>query len=107
PSYAPRAELAGGLALMELLGWTAQDRQRVFQGSALKRIKLDMLKRNALIAAGNHLAQLAQPAQQTAEPLLRRIQAIARDPDEPELVRLTARQVLDRLTAEKAKAAGV
>jgi epoxyqueuosine reductase len=88
--YTP-GEIGRGLPLLEVLGWTAEDRQRAFAGSALKRIKLEMLKRNALIAAGNHLRRHAD-----AE-LLRRIEEIAGDADETEMVRLTARQVLDRL----------
>ncbi len=46
PALAPR--WAGGtLDPEEVLGWTEQDYQREFRGSAMKRIKLPMLKRNA------------------------------------------------------------
>jgi len=90
PRYTPRPP-GPAISLLELLGWDADARQDAFQSSALKRIKLDMLKRNALIAAGNHLAGHDDP------PLRARIEQLAQDADEPELVRLTARQVLDRL----------
>ena len=88
--YAPRS-LAEGLPLLEVLGWTAEDRQRAFTGSALKRIKLDMLKRNALIAMGNYLTQVEDAAAR------QRVEAIATDEEEAALVRETARQVLARV----------
>ena len=93
PRYAPRDELAEGLPLLEVLGWTQEDRQRAFQGSALKRVKLDMLKRNALIAAGNALRERDDAA------VRRRIKTVAEDEAEPALVRTTAQQVLDGLGA--------
>lgn len=98
PRYQPR-ELAGGLPLLAILGWSEEDRRRELAGSALKRMKLDMLKRNALIAAGNALL-----AKDDAT-LRQRITAIAGDAAEPDLVRDTARQVLDRL-AQTPGAAG-
>ena len=57
----------------------------------MRRIKLGMFKRNALIAAGNLLGREARPE------LLARIIAIAADTSEPDLVRRTARDVLRRL----------
>lgn len=91
PRYTPRRP-APVLLLLEILNWGVADRQEAFRGSALKRIKLDMLKRNALIAAGNSLCRHHDAG------LLKRVQALADDPDEPELVRLTAQQVCSRLT---------
>lgn len=90
PRYAPR-QISEGLSLMEVLGWTVEQRQDVFRGSALKRVKLDMLKRNALIAAGNAMLKRGN-----AE-LLARVRAIASDENEPGLVRETACQVLGRI----------
>jgi len=90
PVYQPRS-YAHGLNLLELLNWEAEDRQTTFQGSALKRIKLDMLKRNALIAAGNYLYSHEDDA------LGKRIQELTADPSQPDLVRDTAKQVRDRL----------
>ncbi len=89
PDYAPRRD---GFDLLEVLGWSEDDRREAFTSSALKRAKLPMMKRNALIAAGNRLA-----AGVDDPPLRTRIEAIARDPEEPELVRTTARDVLARL----------
>jgi len=57
----------------------------------LKRLKLDQLKRNALIAAGNALAKREDAA------LRARVQQLAQDAAEPPLVRETARQVLSAL----------
>ena len=91
PDYQPRTDWLAGPPLLELLGWTEDDRRSAFRGSALKRIKLDMMKRNALIAAGNILRQREAP------PLRRRIAELAADPSESELVRATAGEVLRRL----------
>jgi len=85
PRYAPRNT---SLPLLEVLGWTAEDRAEHFRGSALKRMKLPMVKRNALIAAGNALREAKAPA------LRARIERIAADETEDDLVRDTARQVL-------------
>ena len=57
----------------------------------MKRAKLDMMKRNALIASGNALrgredAQLRQ-----------RIVQLASDDAQPDLVRQTAKQVVEAL----------
>jgi len=86
-AYEPRAP-GPRVALLELLEWNAEARSRAFTRSALKRIKLDMLKRNALIAAGNYLRQHNDAA------LRQRVQNIAQDEAEAEMVRKTARQVL-------------
>ena len=90
PRYTPRPP-APAIDLLEVLGWDEEDRRESFRGSALKRIKLDMLKRNALIAARNYLAQYKD------DRLLQRIKELANDHREPELVRTTARQVLDQI----------
>lgn len=82
--------------LLTVLGWNEGDRRAAFQGSALKRIKLDMMKRNALIAAGNLLRDL--PQHESAHQLRQRITQIRDDPQESELARLTAKQVLTRLS---------
>jgi epoxyqueuosine reductase len=92
-AYAPR-DYATGLPLLELLGWTAEDRQRVFTRSALKRMKLDQVRRNAIIAAGNWLATHDSPA------LRAKLRTIAADADESEVVRVTAQQVVARLAAK-------
>jgi epoxyqueuosine reductase len=43
----------GTLKLAEVLAWTEQDYQRNLRHSAMKRVKLPILKRNAAIALGN------------------------------------------------------
>ena len=91
PRYTPRPP-APSMDLRAVLDFTAEDRAAALRGSALKRMKLPMLKRNALIAAGNHLRE-----REDAE-LRRRIERLAEDETEDELVRHTAQQVLDRLT---------
>src|SRR6202034_2324116 len=48
-----RGEIAAELALKEVLAWTDEDYRRELKGSAMKRVKLPMLKRNAQIAAAN------------------------------------------------------
>ncbi len=88
PAYAPRNS---SFDLIDLLNWSAEDRQHHFRGSALKRMKLDMVKRNALIAAANALRVQDHPA------LRERIDAIARDAAEHALVRDTARHVIEDL----------
>ncbi len=80
--------------LLEVLGWDEEARRKAFSSSAMKRAKLDMMKRNALIVLGNAIA--GGRADQ-ADELRTRINAIAEDASEGELVRQTARDVLDRL----------
>ncbi len=91
PDYAPRKTIAHGLSPLDVLNWTAEDRTKIFSKSALKRIKIDMLKRNALIALGNFL----QHNHDTA--LLQRVKNIATSDSEMALVQQTAQDVIDRL----------
>jgi epoxyqueuosine reductase len=92
PDYKPRSAIAPGVDLLSLLGWTEADRHRAFMGSALKRIKPAMLRRNAVIAAGNTLAQQPDLDEPTREGLRRGIEAYLDDP-EP-MVRLAAERAL-------------
>lgn len=87
-AYAPRTT---SLPLEAVLGWTAADRERTFSTSAMKRATLAMMKRNAVIAAGNAIRAGTGPG------LLQRIRSLAADEAEPDLVRATAAQVLDGL----------
>lgn len=91
PAYKPREDRQPGLDLLAVLNWTEEDRRRAFTKSAMKRAKLAMMKRNALIAAGNAMRE------QPHGGLLSRIQELAKDQREPELVRATAAVVLRRL----------
>ncbi len=93
PAYTPRPP-APGIGLLEILNWTEADRREALKGSAIKRVKLGMFKRNALIAAGNCFDGLdGQPD----DVLLQKIKQLAEDEVEPEMVRVTARRVLARL----------
>ncbi|MEM8738985.1 MAG: tRNA epoxyqueuosine(34) reductase QueG [Planctomycetota bacterium] len=90
--YSPMPRgLDRGLDLVELMSWTAEDRAGAFRGSALKRIKLDMLRRNAVVVAGNLLTEREDPALRAA---VRRCLE-----DESGLVRATAEQVVARWAA--------
>lgn len=89
--YTPRPP-APAINLLEILNWTADDRQQAFLGSALKRMKLEMVKRNAIIAAGNYLAS------HNDDTLRDRLEALRDDENESEMVQQTARDVLTRIT---------
>jgi epoxyqueuosine reductase len=90
---APRVGSTGvsGYPLLEVLGWDASARQRALRQSTLKRIRLEMFKRNALIVAGNYLKK------NNDAKLRQRIVELAEDSREDALVRETARVVLRRL----------
>ncbi len=81
----------GGFDLLEVLGWDAAGRREAFTSSAMKRAPLALMKRNALIAAGNALRRC-----EDAE-LLARVREISEDQNEPQLVRRTAVDVLRSL----------
>ncbi len=88
-AYVPRRR---DFQLLEVLGWDEPARREAFMRSAMKRAKVAMMKRNALIAAGNALAAVDWPT------LRRRVEAIAADPAEDGVVRSTARAVITRLS---------
>jgi len=83
---AQRAELD----LLAVLNWSEDDRRAAFRGSAMKRAKLSMMKRNALIAIGNH------PSVRSDGRVRMRIESIAREATESSIVQDTARAVLER-----------
>lgn len=85
PAYEPRNE---SFDLLEVLNWSEDDRRAAFAKSALKRAKLAMMKRNALVVAGNHLRHASHPT------LRARIVALANDETEEPIVRETAAEVL-------------
>lgn len=88
--YTPH-DYAQGFDLLDILNWTADDRQQAFIGSALKRVKLDMMQRNALIAAGNFLEQHEDAT------LRERVVELAQADNQPPLVRDTAIRISKRL----------
>ncbi len=84
------------LRLLDVLGWSPADRVRALQGSALKRLTLAMLKRNAIVVGGNLIARgEAEPA------MIARVREIAQDLGEPDMVRETAREALARRAARE------
>ena len=91
-AYAPRRD---GFDLLDVLNWAETDRREAFITSSMKRAKLEMFRRNAVICAGNALVTRDEPE------LFGRLQEIARDPDESELVRRTACEVLEDLEQSK------
>ncbi|MBC7834927.1 MAG: tRNA epoxyqueuosine(34) reductase QueG [Phycisphaerales bacterium] len=87
-AYAPARPVLG---LLDVLGWSADDRSSRLSGSSMKRATLPMLKRNALIVTGNILAELDDAT------LRARIEELAADEREDPAVRRTAGRVLSRL----------
>ena len=86
-----RGEDGSGFDLERVLDWDAQQRQVALQGSSMKRAKLDMFRRNAIIAACN--------GKDTHEASVRdTLERIAADSNEAELVRQTAQATLSRLS---------
>jgi epoxyqueuosine reductase len=88
PAYATRN---ASFDLLDVLGWTMEDRSVALSKTALKRATAPMWKRNALIVAGNAVRGRRD------ELLLARIREIAADVNENEMVRATARDVLASL----------
>ncbi len=78
--YAPRLS---ELPLLEMLGWTEEDRGRLVVSSALKRASLAMLKRNAVVLLAEYAAEHAS----AREMIQARLHALQRDTQEDELVR--------------------
>lgn len=74
--------------LLEVLGWDEAARSAAFTGSAMKRARLDMMKRNAVIVAGNWLRRGHDGG------LRARLEAIAGDEGEAGMVREAAVAVL-------------
>jgi len=105
PHNSPRGERAGdGVAgrytprrdsfdLLEVLGWSEGDRRGAFTTSAMKRITLTQMKRNAIICAGNAMRT------QRNDGLMRRLKLIAGSGSEDRVVRTTASAVLESLPA--------
>lgn len=76
--------------IADILGWNDDARRGAFTGSAMKRAKLNMMKRNALIAAANSLLREDDAV------LHNRIKEIAHCENEDAMVRQTAVEVLNR-----------
>ncbi len=91
PAHADYTPRVNSIALLDVLGWTQESRGEAIQTTAMKRASLEMMKRNALIAAGNALHQRADAT------LAARVREIAADPNESALVRETAAEIAARL----------
>lgn len=90
-AYRPKdATREGSIDLSELIAWTQDDRRSRFGVSAGKRASLSMLRRNAVIAAGNHLLQQQSPE------LVDRLRGLLADSDP--LLSLTARETTARIS---------
>lgn len=89
--YAPRRE---GFDLLEVLGWDESARRHAFTSSAMKRVTLAMMKRNAVIVLANRLIE--SPLSPWATAARARLAELAGDASEDELVRETARVSLAR-----------
>jgi epoxyqueuosine reductase len=83
PQLAPRLD---SVDLLEVLGWTEQDRARLVVSSALKRASLAMMKRNALLA----LASAVRRDRSLAIVVCARARVIAADASEDPIVRAAA-----------------
>jgi epoxyqueuosine reductase len=91
--YAPRVD---SFDLLSVLSWKAEDRRTAFEGSALKRATLAMMKRNAVIVIGNILAGYgAQPVDgDWVSRATQRLSEIAADPAEHAALRALAERML-------------
>lgn len=90
-AYAPRSasfDLAG------VLGWDDDARRSSFAGTAMKRATLGMMRRNAVIAAGNALRDMA-PGSVEAQRLRRALREVAGDEACDEDLRRLAIRVLE------------
>ena len=85
-----RREDGAAFRLIDVLSWDESVRRAAFTGSSMKRAKLPMMLRNALIAAGNSLRTNDDPR------LLEAVRSLSGD-EVPDMVRETARSVLARL----------
>ncbi len=94
PSYFAGPRRAA-VPLLEMLDLDAHTRGTLLTGSAVKRATLSMLRRNAVIAAGNALRE--KRARHDLAALRERLAHIADDEHEDPLVRETAHAVLEQL----------
>lgn len=100
-AYRSRLPEHAGFDLLEVLNWDEDARRAAMINSSMKRARLDMMKRNALIAAGNALRKGVD-----APALRLRIEELATSGDEPTIVRETAQVVLRECSCLLAFSAG-
>jgi epoxyqueuosine reductase len=92
-AYSPRYH---GFPSTEVLGWSAEDRRQAFTTSALKRIPLAVLRRNAAIVLANYAVRATPRERQAAAD---RLAEASRCPSEDPIVRHAAAWGLRRLSA--------
>lgn len=112
PAYSgATARIPARLELLDILGWDTDARAERLSSTAVKRATLEVLKRNALIVLGNRLLTVTseyrgsrtKPSSFESKQndwqfrAIDRIKVLAVSADEPELLRVTANQVLVRL----------
>lgn len=102
-AYAPRN---ASFDVLEVIGWTEEDRRTAFVRSPMKRAKLGMMRRNALIVAGNAIRAGREDRDPISESrihsLREAIEGCAAESEEDDLVRRTAQDIIDRLDAGSA-----
>ena len=76
--------------MLDVLHWDEEARRHHFRGSSMKRAKLNMIRRNAVIVAGNILAEIDNPE------LLTKLKEIASSHSEDPLVSSAAQVVLKK-----------
>lgn len=91
PEVEGRTDDGAAFNLETVLDWGSTERSAAFTSSAMKRANLEMMRRNAAIAAGN----VSNPGEPGTN-LAMKIESIASDSGEGELVRSTARDVVSR-----------
>jgi epoxyqueuosine reductase len=96
PAYVAARE---SFDLLEVLGWDEAARRAAFAGSAMKRAKLHMMQRNAIIAAGNEIARLG-PSSDTGSALMRALDAFAADNETPPDLQALARRQIRRFDSD-------
>lgn len=84
--------------LLAVLGWTEADRAEAFMASTLKRVSLDMARRNAVHAAAAAIID-GRGSEAGRRALVQKLREIAGDPAQPDLVRQAARRQVARLPA--------
>ncbi|MBX3366814.1 MAG: tRNA epoxyqueuosine(34) reductase QueG [Phycisphaeraceae bacterium] len=83
--------------LLDVIGWDENDRRGAFNSSAMKRVTLTMMKRNAIIVLGNRARTESDPKRHHR--LREAIVGLMWSAKEPELVRATAKAVLREIDA--------
>jgi epoxyqueuosine reductase len=84
--------------LLTVLGWSEADRTQAFLAGTLKRVSLDMARRNAVHAAAAAIIE-GRGSEAGRQALVRKLREIAGNPAQPELVREAARRQVARLQA--------